>query len=290
MVDVAVVGAGRVGMPVARRLVEGGYGVRVVEVRAELEADVLGIGATWGGAVGEVDVLVTVLPGSPELRDVMPGLLGEMRAGTAWVDLTSASPELGEELAAAAREHGVDYLEAPLGGGPEAAESGTLTVYAGGERATFERLQPVLRTFAQQLKFMGSHGSGYLTKLLINLLWFNQAVAIGEVLRLAEAGGIAAAQLHETLLGGPSDSRFVRDVVPAYLAGDLLATFGMDRIVEELESIQHFARANGVPAAVTESTATLYREALDLFGPIAGELLAMRHVAGGEHDGHGSEA
>lgn len=275
-------GAGRVGMPVARRLVEGGYGVRVFEVRDELEQSVRRMGARWGGAVAEVDVLLTVLPGSPELRAAMPGLLAELRAGTAWIDLTSASTELGRELAAAASAHGVDYLEAPLGGGPEAAESGALTVYAGGERETFDRLRPVLETFAAKLNYLGPHGNGYLTKLLINLLWFNQAVALGEVLRLARAGGLDPARLHETLLNGPSDSAFVRDVLPSYLAGDNLATFGMDRIVEELESIEQFARANDVPATVTGSTAALYREALDHFGPVAGELLAMRYAAEGE--------
>ncbi|WP_405056713.1 NAD(P)-dependent oxidoreductase [Kribbella sp. NBC_01505] len=282
MVEVGVVGAGRVGMPVARRLVEGGYGVRVFEVRDELEQSVRRMGARWGGAVAEVDVLLTVLPGSPELRAAMPGLLAELRAGTAWIDLTSASTELGRELAAAASAHGVDYLEAPLGGGPEAAESGALTVYAGGERETFDRLRPVLETFAAKLNYLGPHGNGYLTKLLINLLWFNQAVALGEVLRLARAGGLDPARLHETLLNGPSDSAFVRDVLPSYLAGDNLATFGMDRIVEELESIEQFARANDVPATVTGSTAALYREALDHFGPVAGELLAMRYAAEGE--------
>ncbi len=272
-----MVGAGRIGMPVVRRLVDGGYGVRVFDVRRELEARVREVGAAWGGAV-DVDVLVTVLPGSPELREVAQGLLPQLAAGTAWVDLTSASPELGRELAAVAKEHGVDYLEAPLGGGPEAAESGTLTVYAGGERATFDRMQPLLKTFARTLKYVGPHGSGYLSKLLINLLWFNQAVAVGEVLRLGRVGGIDPAQLHETLKGSPADSVFVRDVVPAYLAGDLLTTFGMDRIVEELEAIEQFARVNDAPAAVTGSTAILYREALDRYGPIAGELLGMKYT------------
>jgi len=224
--------------------------------------------------------LVTVLPGSPELREVARGLLPRLEAGTAWVDLTSASPELGRELAAAAKAQGVDYLEAPLGGGPEAAENGTLTVYAGGERATFDRMQPLLRSFAQTIKYAGPHGSGYLSKLLINLLWFNQAVAVGEVLRLGRLGGIDPRQLHQTLMDSPADSVFVRDVVPGYLAGDLMATFGMDRIVEELEAIEQFARVNDAPAAVTGSTATLYREALDHYGPIAGELLGMKYTAG----------
>jgi 3-hydroxyisobutyrate dehydrogenase len=104
-------------------------------------------------------------------------LLSALRPGTVWLDLTSASPALGAQLALAAERHGVDYLETPVGGGPGMAEAGRLTLYVGGKRATFDRVQPILRAFAEHLLYMGRHGSGYLTKLLVNLLWFNQVIA-----------------------------------------------------------------------------------------------------------------
>ncbi|WP_460662836.1 NAD(P)-dependent oxidoreductase [Kribbella swartbergensis] len=281
MVDIAVVGAGRIGLPVARRLVTAGHSVRIHDIRAQLEPTVRGIGATWGPPSTGTDVLLTVLPGSPELQSLMltdTGLLTSLRPGTVWLDLTSASPALGAELASAAHDRGIDYLEAPVGGGPDAAEAGELTLYVGGERATFDRHQPILRSFAAQLHYTGPHGSGYLTKLLVNLLWFNQAVAVGEVLLLAQSGGLDLSRLRETLLTGPASSTFLSDVVPDLLAGDRMPHFGLDRIVEELNSLRDLAHHNHIPVPMTEAVAAVHREALARFGPVDGELLAVSHL------------
>jgi len=134
MVDIALVGAGRIGLPVARHLVAAGHSVRVHDIRGELESTIKAAGATWGRPSAGADVLLTALPGSPELRSVIVGqaLLSALRPGTVWLDLTSASPALGAQLASAAQRHGIDYLETPVGGGPDAAEAGALTLYVGG--------------------------------------------------------------------------------------------------------------------------------------------------------------
>jgi 3-hydroxyisobutyrate dehydrogenase-like beta-hydroxyacid dehydrogenase len=278
MVEIALVGAGRIGLPVARNLVAGGHSVRVHDVRAEVEDLVTGFGATWGEPLPRTAVLITVLPGSPELRSAMHRLLERLRPGTIWLDLTSASPALGAELASAASRHAIEYLEIPVGGGPEAAEAGELTLYAGGESATLDRVEPILRTFARHVHHTGPHGSGYLTKLLVNLLWFNQVVAVGEVLMLGRSGGLDPARLRELLLNGPAASAFIEDVVPRLLAGDQLATFGLDRIVEELESLEEFAGQHEVPAAMTSLVSSVHRDALARFGPVDGELLAIAHL------------
>ncbi|MFI5695295.1 NAD(P)-dependent oxidoreductase [Kribbella sp. NPDC051586] len=281
MVEIALVGAGRIGLPVARQLVAAEQSVRVHDVRAEVEHQVRAFGATWGEPLPETDLLLTVLPGSPELRAAMlgeSGLLNRLRPGTVWLDLTSASPALAAELAPAAAHHHIDYLETPVGGGPDAAEAGELTLYAAGELPTFDRLQPILRVFAKQMHYTGPHGSGYLTKLLVNLLWFNQVVAFGEVLMLGRSGGLEPARLRQILREGPAASAFLEDVVPRMLAGDQLATFGLDRIVEELESLQDFARLHDVPAGLTALVSAVHRDALTRFGPVDGELLAVIHL------------
>jgi 3-hydroxyisobutyrate dehydrogenase-like beta-hydroxyacid dehydrogenase len=110
----------------------------------------MAFGATWGEPLPASNLLVTVLPGSPELRSAVldeSGLLSRLRPGAVRLDLTSASPTLGAELASAASHYRLDYLETPVGGGPDAAESGDLTLYVGGEYGVFERIQPILRAF-----------------------------------------------------------------------------------------------------------------------------------------------
>lgn len=281
MVDIALVGAGRIGLPVARHLIHAGHSVRVHDIRAELEPRITALGATWGRPSPSPDILVTVLPGNLELRSAMlgdSGLLKHLRPGTGWLDLTSASPALAAELSTAANDRGIDYLETPVGGGPDAAEAGELTLYVGGEQATFDRVQPILRSFARQLHYTGPHGTGYLTKLLVNLLWFNQVVSVGETLLIAQRGGLEPDRLTDILLTGPAASAFLHDVVPRFLAGDHMTTFGLDRIVEELESLQEFAQLHQVPADMTSLVANVHRDALARFGPVDGELLAITHL------------
>jgi len=135
-------------------------------------------------------------------------------------------------------------------------------------------------------------GSGYLTKLLVILLWFNQVIAVGEVLMLGQAGGLRPAHLRKALLCGPASSAFVHDVVPSLLAGDRLAEFGLDRIVEELASLEDFEDRNRIPARMTSLVASLHRETLARFGPINGELLAISHLEqlSGRHLGDHADA
>jgi 3-hydroxyisobutyrate dehydrogenase-like beta-hydroxyacid dehydrogenase len=281
MAAIALVGAGRIGLPVTRHLVNAGHPVTAYDVRPERRPDILAVGATWGEPATETDLLLTVLPGNPELRAAMlgpAGLLNRLRAGSTWVDLTSASPLIGEELAVAARDQGIAYLEAPVGGGLAAAETGAATLYVGGERRTFDRVQPILSAFASELHYTGPAGSGYLTKLLINLLWFTQVIAVSETLLLGQAGGLDPSYLRQILMTSPASSTFIADVVPSLVAGDRLATFGLDRIVEELSALEDFAGRHDIPSHLTAVVTRLHRDALERFGPIDGELLAAAHL------------
>jgi 3-hydroxyisobutyrate dehydrogenase-like beta-hydroxyacid dehydrogenase len=310
METIAVVGAGRIGFPVVRNLVRHGYAVRVLDVDVELEEQVSSVGATWtpdaSALLDGAQVLFTILPGSPELDTVMlggghdrqdgaggeggghrrgPGLLDLIGPATTWIDLTSASPKLGARLAEAAGERAVDYLEAPLGGGPAAADDATLTLYVGGDAALLERHRTLLAALAEPaaIRHLGGHGTGYLTKLLINLLWFGQAAAVGEALLIGQGAGLNPAALHEVLGHGPAASAFLTDYVPRLLSGDYLPSFGLDRCVEELESVQALAGELDTPSPLIGEVTELYRNALRHFGPVDGELLGvayLEHLAG----------
>ncbi|MDQ6850181.1 MAG: NAD(P)-dependent oxidoreductase [Actinomycetota bacterium] len=284
---VGVVGVGRIGLPLVTVLSAAGFEVCASDLRATVRADVEHANARWvptaEAVVATVEVLLTVLPGNPELSLVMlgdgsdAGLINRIPAGCTWLDLTSGSPQLGATLAAAARTRGVDYVDAPVGGGTRAAEHGELTFYLGGERQVVERVRPVLTTVAASdgIRYMGPHGAGYLTKLLVNLLWFGQAMAVGEALLLGQSAGLSPSLLAETFASGAGSSEFVRSYLPSLLDGDYLATFGLDRCVEELDAVVALARSRDLPFEVSATVTRLHREALDHFGAIAGELLGI---------------
>ncbi len=279
--QVGVLGVGRIGAALVTRLVAAGHDVRATDVRPECRATVEEAGARWATDTAEVaagsTVVFTVLPGIPELTELVLGsgqLLTRLSTATTWVDLTSASPASGRDFARAASAHGIAYLDAPIGGGVPAMRAGTVRLYVGGDRAVLADVEPVLRAFADTIHHVGEAGSGYLTKLLINLLWFGTAALTTEALLLAQRHGQAPQALREVLLGSAGDSAFVSNHLPALLAGDYLADFGLDRCVEELDAVEQTADIAGTPHPITSAVAELHRAALRRYGPVDGELMA----------------
>ncbi len=288
------------GLPVCARLVDAGHEVAATDIRTDRRRAVCSTGATWKSDIrtlaDAVDVLVTVLPGSVELREVMIVAMPMLRREMTWIDMTSASPSIGCGLAAQAEKQGAAYLDSPLGGGVSAAESGTLQLFIGGDAETLTRHRSMLEALGR-IEHVGGHGAGYTVKLLVNLLWFGQAVAVGEALLLARNAGIDLEVLQEAIGRSSAASEFVRRDLDSLLDGDYLESFGLDRCCEELTAIAEIARETNSPFEVSTAVQRAYAGALRRYGPIDGELLAValleeragtklrRHMSGSEAAG-----
>lgn len=281
---VGFIGVGRMGLPMCANLVRAGYDVTAGDAREELQHAVIACGARWGGPgsaiAAAVDVLITMLPGGPELRDLMlaPGdLLGALPQTVTWIDMTSTSPVIGRVLAGAARARGIGMLEAPVGGGVRAAAAGRLQLFTGGDAALLERHRPLLEALADpgQIFRMGGPGAGYTTKHLVNLLWFGQAIATAEALLLARREDIDLELMQKALAGSAASSSFIRDDLGALFGGDYLTSFGLDRCCEELSAITALARREYVPFELSEKVEQIYQRALARYGPVDGELLPV---------------
>lgn len=282
MSTVAVIGVGRIGFPLVERLLAAGHRVTAHDVRPEVELRVRSAGARWAprlaDAVSGSEVVFTVLPGSSELEALVlgtDGLLGLLSPGTTWIDLTSAAPDLGARLAAAARVAAIAYLEAPIGGGVRAMHDGTVRLYVGGPASVLEAARPILRAFACDVQHMGGHGAGYVAKLLVNALWFGQAAMTAEALLLAQRAGIDVSVMSAALLDSAGDSAFVRGHLPALLRGDYLTDFGLDRCVEELDAVSRLADDEALPHPMLAALTDLHRAALRHFGAVDGELMGV---------------
>ncbi len=270
------------GLPVCANLVRAGFSVTAADVRPQAQAAARGVGAGWAdtpaAAAAGADVVFTMLPGPPEVTDAMlgtGGVLDAMAAGAVWIDLTSSTPAVGVLVGAAAERGGVGVLDVPVGGGVSAAESGELSLYVGGDAAVLEAHRELLSAFANRITYMGGHGAGYLTKLLVNLLWFGQAVATGEALLLAARFGLDLEAVRAALASSAAGSEFLRQHAPALLAGDYLTTFGLDRCHEELAGITALADEYAVPFELGKLVTGIHARALAEFGPQDGELLAV---------------
>ena len=275
---VGVIGVGRMGLPVCARLAGAGLRVVAADLEPEREQHVRAAGASWDAdterLARQAAVLITVLPGSSELVEAMGIALRTLQAGATWIDLTSAAPAAGAELVARAHERGIECLDAPVGGGVEAAAAGALQLFVGGRREVIERHRAVLELLGR-VEHVGDHGAGYTTKLLVNLLWFGQAVAVGEALLLARRAGIDLEVLRSALGRSAAASEFVRGDLGALLGGDYLESFGIDRCCEELATVVALADELAVPFDLSAAVERTYRAALARYGPIDGELLAV---------------
>jgi 3-hydroxyisobutyrate dehydrogenase len=275
---VGIVGVGRMGLPICRRLVGAGFQVTATDIRREREADVRAAGADWMVDTERVasiaDVLLTSLPGSSELADAMALALPALRRQTTWIDLTSADPATARPMVERAESLGIECLDAPVGRGVAAAAAGSLQLFVGGRTDAVERHRGLLESLGR-VDHVGDNGAGYTTKLLVNLLWFGQAVAVGEALLLAQRAGIDLEVLRSVLGDSAAASEFVRRDLRALLDGDYLESFGVHRCHEELEAVVSLAGELDVPSELSRSVERAYRAAVERYGPVDGELLAV---------------
>jgi 3-hydroxyisobutyrate dehydrogenase-like beta-hydroxyacid dehydrogenase len=191
------------------------------------------------GAVSGAEVVITVLPGAPEVRGLTSGpdgVLASLRPGTTWIDMTSNSPlEIGPVLRRAAE---------PMGGGVDAARDGTLRLFVGGHAEALARVALcwVRSPPPRAIVLVGGPGAGYTAKLLVNLLCFGQALARAEPLLLGQQAGIDLAVLHGLLSVSGASSEFVRRDLPALFRGDYLCSFGLARCCEGFDALAALAR------------------------------------------------
>jgi len=281
---VGLVGLGRMGVLICANLVRAGYRVQAGDKRTEAAALAARCGAHWVPQASQLaaraDVLITVLPGPDEVREAMAGpggMAGALRPGATWIDMTSNSPAAMTGIQQRLLARGVQVLEAPIGGGVEAAGQGNVQLLVGGDAEVLARQRELLEVLGDPCRIVhvGGHGAGYTAKLIINLLWFGQAVATAEALLLGQASGLDLGVLRETLAGSAADSAFIRRDLDALFAGDYLRSFGLDRCYQELQIMTERARDLGVPFQLSETVADIYRRAVRRYGGTDGELLGV---------------
>jgi 3-hydroxyisobutyrate dehydrogenase len=284
VLQIAFAGLGRMGLPACANLVSAGYQVIATDKRPGCRESAIASGAAWrdtpAQAATAADVLITMLPGPAEVHAAMLGAGGALEGlapGATWIDMTSNSPAAARPIRERAIERGAEVLEAPAGGGVQAAREGRLQLFVGGEAGTVEEHRALLEVLGdpERIVHVGGHGAGYTAKLLVNLLWFGQAVATAEALLLGQRAGIDPRVLKQAIADSSAATAFTRHDLGALFHGDYLASFELDRICEELQTVTGLARDYRVPFELSDLVHRIYRRALARYGPVAGELLAV---------------
>ena len=279
MTTVAVVGLGRMGSAMARALAASGDGGDLVlhnrtPERAQQLAEELGarVGETPAAAVRESDVAISMLADGAAVASVWDGpdgLLDGAHSGAVLVDMSTVPPDTLLFYADRARAAGAGLLDAPVSGSVALAESGSLTIMAGGDADALEQARPVLDRLSQKVFHMGPLGSGHAMKLAVNGVIFALNNAVSEALVLAERAGIPREAAYEVIASGAAGAPFVGYKRDAFLAPDTAPVgFSLELAGKDLDLITAFADALGVPMPLAAVSREVIGEAA---GAVGGE-------------------
>ncbi len=255
---IGFIGLGIMGRPMARNLLKAGYPL-VVHSRSQGPVDELvGAGAKAAAsakAVAEqVEILITMLPNSPDVELVALGKNGIIEADNRrliFVDMSTISPIVSQKIAKALEPKGMRMLDAPVSGGEKGAIEATLSIMVGGDKAVFDQVLPVFQAMGKTITHLGPLGAGGFTKLANQIIVAGNLTALAEALTLAAKAGLDIELTLKALAGGLAGSRCLDQKTPNYLAHTFNPGFKIDLHYKDLGLIMEAGRALGVPLPTT---------------------------------------
>jgi 2-hydroxy-3-oxopropionate reductase len=251
---VGFIGLGIMGKPMAKNLLLGGFPL-VVHNRSRGAVDELvKTGATAAGSpreiAAQVDVVITMLPNSPDVELVAlgpNGLKEGARAGQLFIDMSTINPIVAQNIGKEFRAAGVAMVDAPVSGGEKGAIDAALSIMAGGEPQDFERALPLFQVLGKTITHMGPLGSGGFTKLANQIIVAINLTAIGEALVFGAKAGVEPQKMVRALSGGLAGSKCLDQKSDKILTGDFAPGFKIDLHAKDLALIHEAARSVGAP-------------------------------------------
>jgi 3-hydroxyisobutyrate dehydrogenase-like beta-hydroxyacid dehydrogenase len=284
---VAVVGTGRMGSAMARSLARGGSELILqnrTRERAEALASELGarVVATPADAAAEADVVISMLEDQRAVESAWAGadgLLSGARSGLVLVDSSTVPPSVIQSFAAAAADAGAGILDAPVSGSVPLAETGKLTIMAGGSAEDLDRARPVLEQLATRIFHIGPLGSAAALKLAVNTLIYGLNEAVSEALVLAERAGISREVAYDVFAAGAAGAPYVGYKKAAFLDPDgTPVAFALELAKKDLRLILELADALGAPMPQTRVNQDIVRAATEQFGPDRDTSIVAEHL------------
>ena len=255
---VGFIGLGIMGKPMAKNLMEAGYDLVVHNRSPEKAEELAGEGATAAGTPREVaegcDVVITMLPDSPQVEEVLSGEGGVfegVREGALIVDMSTISPVVTESLSARAKEKGASLLDAPVSGGDVGAIEGTLSIMVGGSEEDFERAKPLFEVMGKTVTHVGPTGAGQVTKAANQIVVALTIEAVSEALVLGSKGGVSPEKILDVLGGGLAGNKVMEVKREKFLSHNFDPGFRSELHHKDLGIALAAGREYGVALPVT---------------------------------------
>jgi 3-hydroxyisobutyrate dehydrogenase-like beta-hydroxyacid dehydrogenase len=244
-------------------LAPGGAAAALVERGASVAADAAELAR-------DCDAVCTIVTGPADVQALHALLMPAARAGTLFIDMTTATPATALASLNLAQLNGHALLDAPVTGGVAGATRGTLTSFVGGDDETLERARPLLSSFSQRLIACGEAGSGYRTKLINQTLVAGVLMGVADGARLARAAGLDGAKLLPALGGGTAASFLLESYWPRMMSGEGAVTFTLALLLKDLQLAREQAQVLALPVPLLDAAIAAVRVAVERHGPDAG--------------------
>ena len=262
---IGLIGLGIMGKPMAKNLLKAGYELTVSDLNQASVDEVVAAGAKSADnlTIGrESDVVLTMLPNSPQVKAVMLGENGVakvMRPGSVFIDMSSINPMASKEVAAELAKNGVEMLDAPVSGGEPKAIDGTLAFMVGGKQEVFDQCKPILETMGASVVRCGEIGAGNTTKLANQICVACNIQALAEALTLAKLAGVDPESVFQAIRGGLAGSTVMDAKAPMMIAGNDKPGFKIDLHIKDLNNALDCAHSVGAPLPFTAAVQEVFQ-------------------------------
>jgi 3-hydroxyisobutyrate dehydrogenase len=260
--QIAWIGTGIMGAPMARRLLRAGHRVTVfnrTRARAQaLVADGAAVADDPAAAVRGAEVVFTMVPDTPDIEQVVNQIAPALEPGSIVIDMSTVAPAGARKIAEHLGECQVAFLDAPVSGGEPGAIEGTLTIMVGGNREAFDRARPLFDQLGKRITYMGPAGSGQMTKLVNQVAVAVNLEATVEALLLAARGGLDPSLALEAIGAGAAASWQLNNLGPKIIARDYRPGFLIELLRKDLRLLNEVARETRTPLPGLALVSTLF--------------------------------
>ncbi|WP_432448757.1 NAD(P)-dependent oxidoreductase [Aliiroseovarius marinus] len=267
---VGFVGLGNVGGKLAGSLLRNGIDLTVLDLDPDLMAEFVARGAAKSSGPGALmrdsDVVITCLPSPAACNAVVSEMLDEVRDGKIWLEMSTTDEAEVKRLGAEVIARGGAAVDCPVSGGCHRADTGNISIFAGCDRATFERVLPILTVLGRRVLHTGELGSASVLKVMTNYLATANLLTVCEALVTMKAAGLDLATTYEAIKISSGTSFVHETESQVILNGSRDISFTMDLVKKDIGLFQDIADRSGVPLEISPLMIEIFKDGIERFG------------------------
>ena len=251
---IGFIGLGIMGKPMAKNLLKAGFSIVAYDLNKDATEDVVKAGALAASsskeAAGKAEVIITMLPDSPDVKEVIlgkDGVLEGIKPGSIVIDMSSINPLVSQEIEKELRKKGVEMLDAPVSGGETGAIQGTLAIMVGGKEKVFNESVEIFKAVGKNIVHVGGIGAGGFVKLVNQIIVAVNIAAVGEAFTLGTKAGLDPQVIHQAIRGGLAGSSVLETKAPMMFARNFKPGFKIRLHHKDLQNALSTAKDLGVP-------------------------------------------